>query len=461
MLATATVIAVVFVIIYFVVHKAVYHGLDTGLNYEAHKHTGEIEFEKGNILFINKKEWEEREHREVQVNPVFIQIVNDKGLLMDKSPNLKDGTLVFDIKRNLGTHFNTKLNNQAIRQVQIPIEEEGQIKGYILTAMSEEEAVVVLNSLKKVLLLLFPIVLLGLFFITRYLAGRSIIPVQMITNTADSITRNNLNERIPLPINKDELYSLTSSINELLHRIQNAMEREKQFTADASHQLRTPLAVLKGTLEVLVRKPRTTAEYQEKINFSIHEIDRISEIVNQLLILARFDKTNQELSQKEVDVCIVVDDVLQRFKEDIFNKKIAVNVNVKGTGIILSDPYYVGLILENIISNAIKYSSENGEIQISVFPKNKKIVCEIQDEGIGIRPDDLTNIFNPFFRSQEFLHKEIKGNGLGLSIVKKASELLNAKVEVTSQFNQGATFSVSFVSLRFTPLDGSAALHSA
>jgi len=146
-----------------------------------------------------------------------------------------------------------------------------------------------------------------------------------------------------------------------------------------------------------------------------------------LLILARFGKKSQKCSKKELDIHIVVDDVLQRYKDQFFDKKISVNVNVEGAVVIFSDPYYVDLILENIISNAIKYSPKNGAIQISIFPKNKKIVCTIQDEGIGIRPNDLEHIFNPFFRSEELLHKEIKGNGLGLSIVKKASELLSQK----------------------------------
>lgn len=444
MLATATVIAMVFFIIYFVVQTTVYQELDNDLAYEAHKHTKEIKLEKDSIVFINKEEWEEREHREVQVNPVFIQIVNEFGKLMDKSPNLKEGFLVFDANKKSDTHFDTKLNNEAIRQVQIPIEHNGTRKGYILTAMSQEAAVIVLSSLKNTLLILFPIVLLGLFFITRFLAGQSIKPVQTITHIADSITRNNLNERIALPQNKDELYSLTSSINELLDRIQNAMEREKQFTSDASHQLRTPLAVLKGTLEVLIRKPRTESEYQEKINFSIKEIDRISEIVNQLLVLARFDKANQKISKKEVNLHIAVDDVLQRFKNTIQDKNLSLELKVDQPSTIFSDPYYVDLILENIISNAIKYSPQTGKIKISIFPNGDKTICQIRDNGVGIKAEDLENIFNPFFRSDELIHKEIKGNGLGLSIVKKASELINAEVKVESQIEQGTSFMISF-----------------
>lgn len=444
MLATATVMASVFLFIFFVVHTVVYRELDNDLAYEAHKHTKEIHIVKDSIIFINKKEWEEREHRVVQVNPVFVQIVDENGRIMDKSPNLKEGALAFHSEEIADTHFDTKLNNEAIRQVQIPIEQFGVLKGYILTAMSQEGAVIVLSNLKNILILLFPIVLLGLFIITRFLAGRSIIPVKVITSTTDRITRNNLNERVLLPQNKDELHRLASSINELLNRIQNAIERERQFTADASHQLRTPLAVLKGTLEVLVRKPRKEEEYQEKIKSSIAEIDRISGIVNQLLILARFDKNTQKLEKRKLDLRIAVDDILQRFKSTIHPKNLSINVDADAESCLSSDPYYVDLILENIISNAVKYATQNGKIDISILEKERELVCKIKDNGIGIQKADLQNIFHPFFRSEELNHKEIKGNGLGLSIVKKASELLDVRIEVNSEISQGTTFSVFF-----------------
>lgn len=444
MLTTAVIIAFVFFIIFYVVHTTVYRDLDNDLAYEAHKHVKEIHIVRDSIIFINKKEWEEREHRELQVNPVFVQIVDENGRLMDKSPNLKEGTLVFFSNKKVDTHFDTKLKDEVIRQIQIPIEEFGVLKGYILTAMSQEGTITVLKNLKNTLLLLFPIVLFCLFVITRLLAERSIIPVKVITSTANRITRNNLNERVPLPENKDELHTLVSSFNELLDRIENAIERERQFTADASHQLRTPLAVLKGTLEVLVRKPRTEEEYKAKIHSSISEIDRITDIVNQLLILARFDKSNLQLTNCKVDIRIVVDDILQRFKSTIQSKKLSVSVEAEDNLDLSSDPYYVDLILDNIISNAIKYTLQNGKIYISIKRIKGELICSIKDQGVGIDEKDLENIFLPFFRSEELNHQEIKGHGLGLSIVKKACELLNTKVEVKSEVSQGTTFSVYF-----------------
>lgn len=447
MLATASVTALVFFIIYVVVQTAVYQELDNDLAFEAHKHTQEIFIKGDSVIFKNKSEWAEEEHREVQVNPVFIQLVNGYGALMDKSPNLKEEFLLFQENKGFDIQFDTKLNNHAIRQIQVPIEKNGIHKGYILTAMSLEGAVIVLDSLKKNLLILFPMVLLGLFFITRFLAGKSIVPVKTITETADRITRNSLNERIPLPTNKDELFTLTSSINELLSRMQDALEREKQFTADASHQLRTPLAVLKGTLEVLVRKPRKEEEYQEKIKYSILEIDRISVVVDQLLVLARLDKNNAKISKTKVNLPITVNDVLARFKEAVLQRGLSIKVAQEGESTVVSDPYYVDLILENIISNAIKYADPNSTIDISIFPKNDKLICRVKDFGVVVNPAELEHIFNPFFRSDALAHKSIKGNGLGLSIAKKACDLLNVHIAAASDPIKGTVFSLSFPTL--------------
>lgn len=446
MLATAAIIAIVFLIIYFGVRAAAYETVDTDLTYEAYKHSAEIVIEKDSFVFINKDEWMELEHQKVQVYPVFIQLVNTSGNIMDKSPNLKEDFLTFHPNEGFGfgAQFDTYLENRPIRQMQIPIEQEGIRKGYILTAMSLEGPILVKNSLRKNLLLLYPLILIGLFFATRFLAGRSIKPVRTITRSAHRITRRSLNERIPLPENKDELYDLTSSINELVSRMEKAIEREEQFTADASHQMRTPLAILKGTLEVLIRKPRTEKEYREKISYSIREIDRMSDLVEQLLIMARLDDNNNQRSLSSNNLQIVIDEILQRFKSYITEKNLSILINADENTMVNTDPYYIDLILENLISNAIKYADNGSTIAINLTHEDGKLCCCITNQGILIDPDDIGHLFQPFYRADALRHKELKGSGLGLSIVKKASDLLGIEIEVSSHEEEGTTFKLVF-----------------
>lgn len=444
MIATAVIMAVAFIVVYFVVQGTVYQNLDSDLSFEAEKHTREIKIVGDSIKIINKKEWEEREHREAQVNPVFIQILNKEGKFMDKSPNLKEDVLTYNPQQNYGGHFNEILNHIAIRQVQIPIEETGKIKGFILAAMSLESSRMVLLNLRNVLIVSYLVLLLGLYFISRYLAGRGIIPVKVITETTKRITKSDLNERVVLPQNKDELYELSSGINQLLQRIENAIERERQFTSDASHELRTPLSTLKGTLEVLIRKPRELSEYEDKIKFSLTEIDRMTATLEQLLLLARLDTNSKKIDQSLVPLSTLIDEILSRHKKRISEKKLVIDFR-KGAALEGVVPqYYSNLILDNIIGNAIKYSNDNKIIHITITEIGSKIVCKVQDEGIGIKKEDLNNLFNHFFRSDALNHRSIPGNGLGLSVAKKAADAIDAEISVESELDNGTTFTITF-----------------
>jgi signal transduction histidine kinase len=311
-------------------------------------------------------------------------------------------------------------------------------------AMSLDDATMILTNLRNTLLIAFPLILILLFFIARLIAGRSIKPVALITETSSRITKDNLNDRITLPQNKDELYVLSKTINDLLNRIENAVEREKQFTSDASHELRTPLTVLKGTLEVLIRKPRNQSEYEDKINFCITEVNRLNNLVDQLLLLARFENQKQSLKIEKVYLNALLLDVLTLYSEKIKTKQIIIKYSFADDFYINSDAYLVSIIISNIISNAIKYSNENAEIKIDISKVASTTICSISDNGIGIAQPDLDKIFNPFYRSNATNHPEIKGSGLGLSIVKRITQLLDVKFKIQSEVNKGTTFLLSF-----------------
>ena len=263
LIAASSVIAVVFIIIYLIVSTTVYSNLDSALVYEAQKHLKDVLIEQDSLYFNTKAIMAEREHKEAEVLPFFLEIVGPSGNVLQKSTNLKKQSLKLHHNVTDGHCFNAELSDKAIRQIQNPIKQNGQLKGYLLTAVSLEGTILVVKNLRTVLFVLFPLVLGLLFFVARYLADKSIKPIVNITETTNRITRQNLSERVTLPNTRDELYTLSRSINELLDRMQSAFEREKQFTNDASHELRTPLSVIKGTLEVLVRKPRKEDEYRK------------------------------------------------------------------------------------------------------------------------------------------------------------------------------------------------------
>lgn len=444
-ITTALLISAVFTVIYISVKESVYRDIENNIALEKTKLFDEISISDEGFILMDQDEWKEKEHNTLDVNPIFIQFTNTEGKMFDKSPNLKKSQLIFHkSEEGLPLYFDAKLNQISIRQSQIDVIHKGKVVGYLIIAMSLEDANLVLRNLRYTLLLAFPLVLGILFLVARFIVGRSIEPVKTIIETSNKITKDNLNTRISLPENKDELYELSDTINNLLNRIENAIEREKQFTSDASHELRTPLAIIKGTLEVLIRKPREKQEYEDKINFCISEVDRVNKLVDELLLLARFENEKQNIKSESVLLNALLLDTSARFSEKIKDKQCTIINLFDDEVYIQSDYNLVSIILSNIFSNALKYSKENSNVTVKLYNENNIIKCSITDEGIGISEEDKDKIFNAFFRSESLNHPDIKGTGLGLSIVKRLCELLSITINIESQLNKGTKIVLSF-----------------
>jgi len=437
------IVAVVFVFIYSIVRWSVFSDVNADIQHEVAVIFKEMKLNENNAIWIDEEEWQEREHKEINIDPVFIQITDLNGVSIEKSPNLNGHSLNFD-KNTSEIFFTTKFKGQTIRQAQVPVVVKGKIKAYLLVAMSLEDATSVLNNLSRILFVLYPIVLLILFVFARFIAGRSIRPINSIIDTSNVISQENLKSRIQLPLNRDELYTLSLTINNLLDRIEGAIEREKQFTSDASHEFRTPLAIIKGTLEVLIRKPREKQEYEEKINFCISEVDRLNSLVDQLLLLARFENQKESVVIETVSLNDIISETLNRFSDKIEMKNITIIKSFPKDFYIETDAYFTSIIISNLISNSLKYSNQNATITIILDDENEKTKCQIIDDGIGISTNDLDKIYDQFYRSQPSNHPKIKGTGLGLSIVKRLSTILQIDLKIDSKVNEGTTVTLLF-----------------
>lgn len=443
-ITTALLIFVVFFVIYSIVRFSVYVKVNNDITIEVAKHLKEIEVKENCVLLIREKQWKKIQFNKVDISPAFIQFVDELGAIVDKSPNLKQKKLNYYPEAINNVLFDGKLENTSVRQIQVPLYQNTKIIGFMIIAMSLEDSAMVLNNLFIILLVAYPLILLVLFLIARFIAGRSIKPISAIIETSNIITKDNLKSRIPLPINKDELHLLSNTINNLLDRVENAIEREKQFTSDASHELRTPLAVIKGTLEVLVRKPRSQDEYKEKIDFCISEVNRLNHLVDELLLLARFENQKQSLKIERISLNTIFLDVVSRNSTIIKEKKLSCVPLFTKDFYVETDSYLFSLILNNILTNAIKYSKVSGVINFDIKEKKDTTVFSISDSGIGITSEDLEKIFDQFYRSKSNEHPEIKGTGLGLSIVKRLCVLLQIDLNIESKENIGTKVILSF-----------------
>lgn len=443
-LGTGLLVAFIFLLIYYIVSATVFNRLEKDLGYELEKHFYEVGVLHGQPYFADKAEWLEREHSELEINPVFVVLTSLSGNVIDKSPNLKNDSLKLHFSTVDRAVFKTTLQGRAIEQIQVTIKENNRPAGYIIVAMPIDESERVLFNLKVVLLVAFPAALAILFVFTRYTAGRSIQPVLTVIETASKISNDNMTSRIPVPAVRDELHLLVTTLNELMTRVEHAIEREKRFTADASHELRTPLAVIKGTLEVLIRKPRSADEYIRKISFCIAEMDRINHLVDQLLLLTRFESQQKAMDMGATDLSELTGNILVRHQQQIVEKKLSVDLETDGSHIVYSDPYMTDIMLDNIISNAVKYSSGPAGLMIRIVTSGEKTHYTVTDQGIGIDPNDINRIRDAFYRSAPLSHPEVKGSGLGLSIVNRMCEMLGVDFSIHSQLGKGTEVTLSF-----------------
>ncbi len=442
---TALIFSLVFLMIYLVANYTVVRAIDRELQLEIDKHKKEIFLVDGKIRFLHMDEWEEMEHAQIQLNPIFIEIVDMEGNSMDRSPNLNENYLSFSLEKSENKEaWTQKIGSREVRQRQIPLFNAGKQEGYLLLAKSFADTRELLDNLRNVLLLIYPLILISLYLTMRYLAGKSIEPLEKISQKTNQITQENLNERIPETGANDEIGQLSCSINNLLGRLEQALKREKQFTSDTSHELRTPLAVLRGTLEVLIRKPRTAEEYEQKVKTALGSIDRMSTMIDQLLALARVEN-GKNLVKEELELIAFLEELADQFSLEKQQKVVFQSL--------LSLPIYVRtneksleMILGNLLENAVKYSQEGNEVFLRVG-REKEAFIEVVDLGCGIAPEQLDQIFDPFFRAQEALDRGIPGIGLGLAIVKKLAQESGIQLSVRSEKGKGSTFRLDFMAL--------------
>ncbi len=439
---TALIFSLVFLLIYLVANFTVVRNIDRELQLEVDKHKGEIFLVDGKIRFLYLNEWKQMEHTQLQLNPIFIEIVDLEGNSMDRSPNLGENHLTFSPEKAKPEEaWTQKIGSREVRQRQIPLLNAGKQEGYLLLAKSFEDSRELLDNLRNVLLLIYPLILVSLYLSMRYLAGKSIEPLEKISLKTNQITQQNLNERVPETGTNDEIGQLTRAINSLLGRLEQAMQREKQFTSDASHELRTPLAVLRGTLEVLIRKPRSAEEYETKVKTALVSIDRMSAMLDQLLALARVEN-GKNLVKEELELITFLEELADKITEEQ-----AHSIQFQS---LVGVPIYVAtheksleMILQNLLENAVKYSKNGGEVFLRVG-KEKEAFIEVVDTGTGIASEYLEQIFDPFFRVQEALDHGIPGTGLGLAIVKKLAQESSIRLSVSSEKGKGSTFRLDF-----------------
>ena len=276
---------------------------------------------------------------------------------------------------------------------------------------------------------------------TYFLTKKALTPLQKLTSEVSQIQAQNLSTQLPVPNSKDEIAQLTSSFNEMLTRLDNAFSTQKQFSANAAHELRTPLAVLQTNLEVFEKKQKPEMiEYRQLFTMIKEQTARLSQLVGTLLDMTNLKsvpRTDQVSLEELVDeVFCDLDPIAEKAGISIhFNDSSNqdLHTDVTGSYVLLYRAVY------NLVENAIKYNRPHGSVSVSVKQENGQAMVLVTDTGIGISPENQKKIFDPFFRVDKSRSRAMGGAGLGLALVDSIAKEHRGTVKVLESSSAGST----------------------
>jgi heavy metal sensor kinase len=293
-----------------------------------------------------------------------------------------------------------------------------------------------------VLLLSTPVVLLLATACGVWLGRRAIAPVARITEDARAITDRNLSARLAVPDSRDELQQLSETLNDMLERIEQSFTRTRQFTADASHELRAPMTLIHTAAEYSLRRERSREDLLESLRKILCESQRTTAIIDDLLLLARGDAGKDLAGLEVIDVVPVLRDVAEQGRvmgaaADV----VLLRVETDALSVRANEPRLRRLLLI-LLDNAFKYTPAGGRVTLAAHRDAREVTISVADTGAGIAPEDLAHVFERFWRADRVRSREAGGTGLGLAIARQIAELHGARLDVESEPGCGSTFSV-------------------
>lgn len=314
----------------------------------------------------------------------------------------------------------------------------------IQVGMSLEGTAAEMRRLSIMLILAGPLLLFFASLGGHFIIRRALLPVRSVVQAAREITADDLSLRLHSGGRRDEIGELVDTFNQMIARLDDSVKKIRQFSADVSHELRTPLTIIRGEVEVILRKERGKEKYRQILQSILEETLQLENIIDDLLLMSKLRAVDKQMLMEEFSL----DDVLLKVYEDLSpsagREKIQVKLKeitpVRFTG----KRTLIERMITNIIDNAVRYTPSGGEIEISLTHGEGGVELTVSDTGIGIPSDALPFIFDRFYVVEKSRSKEAGGTGLGLSIVKLIAENHGIEVNVQSELNKGTTFRFLF-----------------
>ncbi len=315
----------------------------------------------------------------------------------------------------------------VLTQVTMPLEEnERELRALLMTLLSAA-----------------PLAVMAAVGGGNFLARHAMAPVYRMAATAALITGSRLTTRIEIENPDDELGNLAATLNSMMDRLEQAVEELRRFTADAAHELRTPLAVLQTEVEIALRTPRSAEEYRRVLEVTWGESKRLTRLTDQLLQLSRHDSGLQLRRHDEVPFDALIADIVEQLRLLAEKKGVTLEVGPLQEWIVIGDDIQLGQLLFNLLDNAIKFTPARGHVRVQGQARSGQLVVAISDTGIGIPAEDLPFLGRRFYRADKSRNEKTGGTGLGLAISKAIVEAHGGTLTIESEVRVGTTVRIT------------------
>ncbi len=326
------------------------------------------------------------------------------------------------------------------------LSEKMEVGGRVFVAQigsTLDEEMETLEAFQKYLFMFAPILLLAASGVGYWLSRKALAPVDALTRTARTISGHNLSSRLEQLHTGDELQRLSDTLNQMLARIESAFLRVTEFTADASHELRTPIALIHTEAELALRRSRDESEYREALRHILLEADRTAKLIDELLALARADSGSESLAIHPIDVLTTVRESASKWNQVASLRDLQFEEHSAAQPlIVMGDENALRRVVDILLDNAFKYTPSPGKITLSAEQQNGRVIVSVQDTGIGIASEDQARIFERFYRVDKARSRALGGAGLGLAIAHWIVQLHKGSITLKSDPGNGSVFRV-------------------
>jgi heavy metal sensor kinase len=433
---------VIGILVYFYLGDSMYHQLDTSLRRQAESIYDFVQDKKFNLqhfqpdsVYASQEDFVyDLIFDAVILNPrnTFVQVkLNNHSIF--KTENLRAHSInISNIESKnveVVTFSDTTLSDYKIRAAVLNKDQYNIIVAFPLHHIAET-----LSSLAEIFVIIAPVFFLFSIIGGYIISAKSLSRIDYIIKKTEEITTQNLEEKIEGEEFRDEYGRLVKKMNEMILRIKNSIQYMNQFSISASHELKTPLTILRGEIEIALRSPKTPEEYTQILISNYEETLRLISIVDKLFFISKFDHSLIKLNKDKVRLNQFLKDVVSPLKNLGKEKNICLSVNLSSDVNVEIDSELIRSAITNLIENAVKYGYENHSVIIKTeLIQNKKIKISVINKGEGIAPELLPKIFDRFYRIESSRNRGTGGVGLGLSVVKSIINWHNGEVNVVSE----------------------------